>query len=576
MFDCVICKRSFTGSKEFETHFEYFHKEDKGEQVQTNSTNFKCNICGTNIVSRSGFYKHMRNFHGKRRFKCEYCRNEFTQNAHLQKHQRRFHPVESGLQPDSITCEFCDVTIKFKLDYKKHVDIVHRGIKEFECNLCEKAFTASHSLKKHVNISHARNSTSSTEEVLCDICNMKFTRKGSLTIHVTNKHIIKLHQCKQCEKAFNRKNSLETHIKNVHKKVRRFECKICDKEFYYKKDCLRHEALHENGKTNQSSNQRKRNHCEVCDKHFISRKGLSDHVEAAHLKEKELSKCSRCSEKFWYKKDLNQHVKDVHAKRKSKISSNNNDKAIKRKNVIDNSFESHIEDVELENVSVEEKNRECAQEAKIDQLNQNDQFLSSKDDSVIFEMKNIPENGRNNLKCDICEKLFNSKDTLRNHRQSYHNGIKSFCTFCDKIFPSNLHLAAHIDSSHKIQKDQNENDYECDFCGKMFKKHCTMVLHKSTIHLNEKRSECKKCNKAFKQPCNLRRHIRLIHEEQQINFECQFCKKGFALKANLQRHVKESHQTTKVKCNFCDMVFIDNKRNLKRHILKAHKQEIDL
>ena len=133
MFDCVICKRSFNGSKEFETHFEYFHKENRVNQVQGNDSkyNCKCNICGTNITSRDGITKHMKESHGKRRFKCEYCSHEFTQKHHLQKHIQGIHSQESGIQPNSVKCEFCDMTIKYKNEYKNHINRVHRGIKEY-------------------------------------------------------------------------------------------------------------------------------------------------------------------------------------------------------------------------------------------------------------------------------------------------------------------------------------------------------------------------------------------------------------------------------------------------------------
>ena len=98
MFECVICKRSFNDSKEFEPHFDYFHKENRADQVQGNISkyNCKCNICGTIITSRDGITKHMKESHSKRRFKCEFCSFEFTQKAHLKKHIQGIHPLESG------------------------------------------------------------------------------------------------------------------------------------------------------------------------------------------------------------------------------------------------------------------------------------------------------------------------------------------------------------------------------------------------------------------------------------------------------------------------------------------------
>ena len=63
--------------------------------------------------------------------------------------------------------------------------------------------------------------------------------------------------------------------------------------------------------------------------------------------------------------------------------------------------------------------------------------------------------------CDLCEKLFDKKGPLANHRNHVHT-IKTkemYCDFCDDIFQSKIDLCSHISSKHSehVMKKESNN-----------------------------------------------------------------------------------------------------------------------
>ena len=62
--------------------------------------------------------------------------------------------------------------------------------------------------------------------------------------------------------------------------------------------------------------------------------------------------------------------------------------------------------------------------------------------------------------CDLCEKAFDKKGPLANHRIHVHT-IKTkemYCDFCDEIFQSKIDLCSHISSKHSehfVKKEAN-------------------------------------------------------------------------------------------------------------------------
>ena len=91
------------------------------------------------------------------------------------------------------------------------IHYIYVGLKNHNCNLCDKDFGLPGDLKRHINIVH----------------------EG-----------MKNHKCDQCDKAFSKPANLKTHINSVHKKLKNYKCEICDHSFSESGTLKRHIKIH--------------------------------------------------------------------------------------------------------------------------------------------------------------------------------------------------------------------------------------------------------------------------------------------------------------------------------------------
>lgn len=94
--------------------------------------------CGEFFDIQYKFDAHMKNIHFKlnRINECTICNRVLSSPWHLKEHQKAKHSSEIKVFP----CLECDKILKTKFSLKIHVDVVHRGLKKYECVVCGKAF----------------------------------------------------------------------------------------------------------------------------------------------------------------------------------------------------------------------------------------------------------------------------------------------------------------------------------------------------------------------------------------------------------------------------------------------------
>lgn len=152
------------------------------------------------------------------------------------------------------------------------------------------------------------------------------------------------------------------------------------------------------------------------------------------------------------------------------------------------------------------------------------------------------------LKCDHCQKQFQSPLTLKRHMQN-HDINKIPCKHCDKKFSRkdllNLHIKTyHYDYSYNkramLEDVKCKDGYRCKTCLKFFQGRKEMIFH---FEDNTCFNRCSFCGKTFRDKAYLKIH-KLTHVGG-IEFPCEICNKSFQFKSGLMKHNRNIHKGQK-------------------------------
>ena len=154
--------------------------------------------------------------------------------------------------------------------------------------------------------------------------------------------------------------------------------------------------------------------------------------------------------------------------------------------------------------------------------------------------------------CDVCGKSFNKLNALQNHKRT-HQTVQ--CESCDKTFKL---------STFYMHRKTCQNVYKCTDCDYTTK--IKKDLNKHQVVHTSKLQQCLFCSYSTEKTSNMKRHILNVHSDQKLS--CNECDKQFSRESSLANH-KESAHTPKVKCNLCDKEFV-SQRTLDKHILHKH------
>ncbi|KAM3134547.1 hypothetical protein pb186bvf_013361 [Paramecium bursaria] len=130
-------------------------------------------------------------------------------------------------------CE-CGAHFRKKSKLQRHYNETHLNLKQFVCEICNKAFKRSQHLKRH-QLSHTQE-----RPYKCEIlnCPQSFNCKHHLKRHIKLIHEQKpIFECQQCKFTSMKKRILNKHIKDNHSRKEQpnpiiFVCKICGRQFY--------------------------------------------------------------------------------------------------------------------------------------------------------------------------------------------------------------------------------------------------------------------------------------------------------------------------------------------------------
>ena len=226
------------------------------------------------------------------KYQCDRCDKKFTASSTLKQHIDSIH---LGVK---FNCDICSAPFTRKDTLKKHINSVHLNLKPLQCDECDYSCARGSDLKTHVDSVH----TKIRFHCSFDGCDKSFSQKTSLAQH------LKLHEgqvnlCDQCGKTLSTKQHLNNHKKQVHSDSRPFQCTIsgCDKSFKRKSDLTMHLKQVHGPKQHQ---------CLTCLKSFTTNQHLKTHIASVH--DEIRHQCNKCTKSYSYMNKLQQHIKKQH------------------------------------------------------------------------------------------------------------------------------------------------------------------------------------------------------------------------------------------------------------------------
>lgn len=138
---------------------------------------------------------------------------------------------------------------------------------------------------------------------MCQLCAKTFARKGQLNAHMRNhtgeKKLRKL-ECKLCDKkSWSSYYLLKRHVRSEHTSEKPHQCDVCSKHFCTNQSLTIHKRYHTGERPYK---------CSYCEKAFVTGECVRAH-ERIHTGERPY-KCSVCSASFNQKSTLRTHMKN--------------------------------------------------------------------------------------------------------------------------------------------------------------------------------------------------------------------------------------------------------------------------
>jgi len=267
------------------------HVTDEEDEISEVPAMYKCNICKKPYKKPKAYKRHMEEVHNTvaddlPQLECNQCKLCFPTVAQLHAHHRTH--VRAKPKTDNC-CPHCEKRFTTSGTLKRHIEGIHNQIKPYVCDLCGKSFNYITGLKDH-KLVH-------TDECPfeCPVCKRGFKNNARLkvgchvllstTVRLTSylifcqihldTHSAEIYECTVCGLKLKTRRTFNKH-KLVHSDTRQFKCEVCGSAFKRSKTLKAHLILHTGIRPYK---------CNFCGRDFANGSNCRSHKRQAHPKE---------------------------------------------------------------------------------------------------------------------------------------------------------------------------------------------------------------------------------------------------------------------------------------------------
>lgn len=356
------------------------------ENENNKSTRFECSPRKKTFRFQSEYKRHLIKPHPP--LNCSQCGEKFQFESDYNRHVSREH----GRETSRNFCKFCRKTLPSRNSFTRHLWLVHKSDKPYECKRCGRLFRVLNSMRNHMQFIHKEkvfddsdiiirttDKTTGRKPFVCKICNKCFVLHSSLIRHRAENHPFVIYECKYCNRSTRWMSNLRNHISRDHKIK-----EIIDDDI----------ILRTNSRTSYKFA------CVICGLRFKYPSGLSHHT-SIHYAPAILFKCQYCNYSSLTRRSLNDHVSKFHGS--------------------SSPFSQDPKKIKLEI-----------------------------DEEIVSESSNKDVKGKNCIHvCEVCQRVYLSRVTLERHRREYHLSNNYYeCSLCGKIGNIRAHIRTHIYGVH--------------------------------------------------------------------------------------------------------------------------------
>ncbi|XP_062322612.1 zinc finger protein 1035 [Osmerus eperlanus] len=512
VYKCRYCFKMFPYLKELNQH----------ERSHLHQTPFKCNRCGRCFSQKCGLNKH------KQFVKCQ---SSCAQIPVMKLSKRNtVENTKSAEPPTDIPTEeaFGNLTDCFV----KLVDVYKTNF----CNMCLKSFTSRMKLKKHkLNVHHKKFETSFT-------------------------HVVK--------------SSTQEKVPKGTETCAKFKCPICPRMFKYsynrarhlREQCIRQFTLQSKGRVGKTFQ------CPLCHATFLHSSNRTKHLKMKCLKEYNSK----------HLKTKSEHIKNIQQKEKKSVPlMTSYQKKVFHCNLCPATY-AHYSGL-FRHKKKHELYKNSGKVIKYRNSNLS-KDTATEDTPLLKKDRSLP------ISCQVCGKTFMTFFSLNKHlhvhrstekeknlqlKQELKNRNQIKCPLCDKVFQD-----VHTLLLHCLKHSTGSNSHQCPFCKRHFTQRQSMRRH-MTMHILEKPFPCQICKKRF-----YRKEYAMTHQEKCLGHTVKsadieskdvegesavIVSKVTPPKAvvNEGKECKVRRQTKKMNCSYCPRVFTRVMRLTAHH--KSHK-----